>query len=345
MAVLYIKEQGSTVQKMGDRLLVTKNGQTLLDQPVFKIDNIAVIGNVQVTSQALRMLMEHGVDISYLTYSGKYLGHTGADASKNIFLRFEQYGMYLDPVKRLETAKMIVDQKIQNQIAVIEDYRWTSADGTEWKEAVEQMQLHRRSISEKETVNELLGVEGICSNIYFSIFGRMIKGDFRFENRNRRPPKDPVNIILSLAYTFLTREMCSILDSESFETYLGFLHGIRYGRKSLALDMIEVFRQPAIDRLTSLLFNKRMISKYDFDEDEDGTISLNEDGFRKFCLEYERWMTGRNSIAGDNFRKQLHNEATALKKYISKGMEYHPYNWREQHVCNQLRSELQPTEE
>ncbi len=339
MAVLYIKEQGATVQKMGERIVVTKNSNTLLDVPIIKIENLSVIGNVQITTQALRMLLENGIDVSYFTYNGKYLGHTCADTSKNIFLRFEQHNFYLDEERRLDMAKTIVDNKIDNQIAVIRNYRWNPEEEYNWKKSIEQMQKKRDTLWAKKTANEVLGVEGICSNIYFEVFGKMIKGDYSFKNRNRRPPKDPVNIILSLAYTFLTREVCNALDAESFETYLGFLHGVRYGRKSLALDIIEEFRQPVVDRLVLLLFGKRMLGQFDFDTDEEGVITLNETGFRKFCTEYERWMTARNSVSGDHFRKRIQEQVMMLKKSIIKGDIYHPYNWEKRNVSDQLRSE------
>lgn len=339
MAAIYVKEQGASIQKMGERIVVTKSSATLLDLPVIKIENLSVIGNVQITTQALRLLLENGVDINYFTVNGKYLGHTASDTSKNIFLRFEQHNFYLDDKRRLDMAKRIVDNKISNQIAIIQNYKWSSVAKYDWRSDVEQIQKNRAALWEKTTSNEVLGVEGICSSIYFSVFGKMLKGDFTFEKRNRRPPKDPVNIILSLAYTFLTREFCNALDAESFETYLGFLHGVRYGRKSLALDMMEEFRQPIVDRLTLLLFGKRMLGKYDFETDEDGNISLNEDGFRKFCTEYERWMTGRNVNAGDQFRKRIQEQVAALKKMITKGEVYQPYSWENRHVSDQLRSE------
>ena len=231
MAVLYIKEQGALVQKSGERIIVSKKTNTLLEIPVLQVENIALIGNVQITAQALHMLMERGVDVSHFSYSGKYLGHTAADSSKNIFLRFEQYNYYLDIDKRLRMAKFIVRNKIQNQISVIRNYQWREFNYNR-KRDIGQMKKFLDTLEEKETPNEILGVEGICSNIYFSAFGHMLKCDFDFNGRNRRPPKDPVNVIISLAYTFLTKEMCSALDAESFETYLGFLHGIRYGRKS-----------------------------------------------------------------------------------------------------------------
>ena len=169
-------------------------------------------------------------------------------------------------------------------------------------------------------------------NFFQKKLARNIKCDFRndayvFKGRNRRPPRDPVNVILSLAYTFLTREACSILEAESFEPYLGFLHGIRYGRKSLALDLVEEFRQPVVDRLVLMLFNKHMLGVNDFESSDDGRVILTEDGYKIFCREYERWLTGRNSNAGDpSFRNRIKQQAAVLRKTIQKNEEYVPFS-------------------
>lgn len=329
MAVVYVKEAGATIRKNGERITVTKNGQTLLDLPILYLDNLALLGNVQLTTQAMHVLLEKGIDISYFSWNGKYIGQTAADSSKNIFLRFEQYQFYMNMDRRLEMAKKIVANKIKNQIAVIKHFRWDENE-YDWKKDVWSLERYLTEIEAKENPNQLLGIEGISANIYFGAFGKMLKCDFTFSGRNRRPPKDPINIILSLAYTFLTKEISSALEAESFEPYLGFLHGIRYGRKSLALDIIEEFRQPIVDRFVIFVFNKRIFGKYDFEED-DGLISLNEEGFRKFCYEYERWMNGRNSLSGENsFRKKIHNQITNLKRCILKGDDYQPYGWKEE---------------
>ncbi|MCI9101485.1 MAG: CRISPR-associated endonuclease Cas1 [Lachnospiraceae bacterium] len=217
-------------------------------------------------------------------------------------------------------------------MALIRKHRWGDG-GHDWKCDLKQMEQHLQTLQDKVTPNEVLGVEGICSNIYFGAFGNMLKCDFQFHGRNRRPPKDPVNVMISLAYTFLTKEMCGALDAESFEPYLGFLHGIRYGRKSLALDMIEEFRQPMIDRLVLLLFNKHMIGKYDFEFPDEGGVVLNEDGFRKFCTEYEKWMNGKNSASGEkSFRNRMREQVAQLKRAICKGEEYKPYSWERKNV-------------
>ena len=323
MAVIYVREQGAVVQKKGGRISISKNAHQLMEFPVSNIDGISLMGNIQLTTQALHYLLKQGIDISYYSYGGQYLGHAAAESSKNIFLRFSQYQLYNDEEKRIALAKIIVSNKIDNQLAMIRGHRWVNYP--EWKEDARRIAEIRGKTKNAETVNELLGIEGICSNIYFRCFGQMFHCDFEFHGRNRRPPRDPINVMISLGYTFLTKEVCTALEAESFEPYLGFLHGIRYGRKSLALDIVEEFRQPVIDRMIVKMFNKRMLGRYDFEEEGDKVI-LNTDGFRKFCCEYEKWMSGIEACgATKGFRNVIRRQMALLKQCIQKDMEYRPY--------------------
>lgn len=315
------------ITKSGERICITKGGKTLTERPAFGIDNIALFGNVQITSQALAMLLDMGIDVSYFSYQGKYLGRTASDTSKNIFLRMQQYDCYEDTERRNEIAKIIVANKIENQIAVISGWRWSG--DFNWQQDVADMRKHLQTLDEKNSQMEFMGVEGICSSIYFHSYAQMFTCEFKFEKRSRRPPKNPINVLLSLGYTLLTKEVENALEAQSFETYLGFLHGIRYGRKSLALDLVEEFRQPVIDRLVLKMFNKALVTKYDFEIPEEGVVILNEDGFRRFCQAYERWMNGSDASAGDPcFRSRIREQVDKLKAAIwQKGM-YEPYRWK-----------------
>lgn len=322
MAALYVKEQGSTVQKRGEKIVVTKGSETLLETPVARIEGLAVLGRVQVTTQALQMLFENGVDVTFFTATGKYLGKAGAESSKNIFLRFAQYGVYNDTERRLALARTITANKIDNQITMMRRYRFKFED-YDWKADAAQMERLKSTLSDKQTTNEIMGIEGMCSNIYFGAFGRMFTNGFVFNGRNRRPPRDPINVLISLGYTFLTKEVDMALEAESFETYLGFMHGIRYGRKSLPLDMVEEFRQPVVDRFVVRICNKKMVNELDFDDSGDGIV-LCEDGFGKFCKAFERWMTG--AIGGVNYRGRIKQQAAMLKRSIMKNEPYIPYS-------------------
>ena len=326
MSVLYVKEQGSCIQKRSERIVVTKGQMTLLAN----VENIAIIGNVQITTQALHMLLLQGIDVNFFTFSGKYIGQTASDVSKNIFLRFSQYELYNQLEKRILIAKKIVENKVKNQIYVIKKHRYR--DDYDWHRDVKSMEIMLEELHEKQTPNEVLGVEGYCSNIYFSAFAHMFQCEFEFNGRNRRPPKDPINVLISLGYTFLTKEVSSALDAESFEMYLGFLHGIRYGRKSLPLDIVEEFRQPVIDRFVITLCNKSMINKYDFEQEEERII-LNESGFQKFCREYEKYISGAGGI---NYRSLIRKQVQNLKAAVMEKREYIPYRMEENHVSGEL---------
>lgn len=323
MAVLYIKEQGASIQKRSERIFVSKGQQNLLEIPMDRVDSIAVIGNVQITSQAMQAMLYRGIEITYFSLSGKYIGRTVAESTKNIFLRLAQYDLYQNQERRMELARMIVDNKIENQIALIKNHRWQN--DTTWKEETAQLEKLQRRIMYTENNGQLMGIEGKASSLYFNAYGRMFKCRFEFSGRNRRPPRDPINVILSLGYTFLTKEVSAALEAEAFEMYLGFLHGIRYGRKSLPLDIVEEFRQPVIDRMTQKLFNKSMLQEFDFSEDEEH-VTLNEDGFQKFCREFERWMTDPTvSDQEEGYRVIIRRQAKKLKRSIQMKEAYDPF--------------------
>lgn len=276
-------------------------------------------------------IKEQGINLNFFSFSGKYLGQAASDSSKNIFLRFAQYKLYNQISDRLEIAKTIVNNKVKNQIYLIKHYRWKDLE-YDWKSDMEQMKKLLEKLPQKETPNEILGVEGMCSNIYFGAYGKMFHCDFAFHGRNRRPPKDPINVLISLGYTFLTKEISSALDAESFEMYLGFLHGIRYGRKSLPLDIVEEFRQPIVDRFVLNICNKRILNSFDFDI-EGEIILLNEEGFKKFCYEFERWMLGNQDF---DYRKLIKKQTILLKNAILKRESYRPFCLEEQNVSGEL---------
>lgn len=194
MSVIYVKEQGAFISKSGERIEVTKNNMKLLSFPVSNVDGLSIIGNVQISMQAMAFLMEHGVDITIFSRAGKLIGRAGAESSKNIYLRFSQYDLYQNLESRLFYAKAIVTNKIKNQIAVIEGYRFK--DGFSPKEVLEKIEILQERSGSCTTTNELMGMEGMSSNLYFSCFSHMIHCSCEFQGRNRRPPRDPVNVIL-----------------------------------------------------------------------------------------------------------------------------------------------------
>ena len=325
MAVIYIREQGVCVHKSYLQMVIQKRQRVLKKVPLSYVEQLVIFGNIQITTQLMEYLLLQGIEIHYFTYGGKYLGCSKGEHSRNIFLRCAQFEIFNDIEKKTLIAKILVEGKIRNQISVVRNYRWDVSHVYDWKSDLNSLKKQKELLEGKETIAEIMGIEGFASQIYFKTYGQMFKSEIKFNGRNRRPPRDPINAVLSLVYTFLARDMCSILDSQSFETYLGFLHGIRYGRKSLALDLIEIFRQPVVDRLILRLFNKQVLTKYDFRDDDEEGIFLNEDGFQKFCYEYERWMNDRRH--GDSYRSLMRRQVQMLRNTIQYGETFETWQW------------------
>ena len=188
MAVVYVREQGAYVKKADERIIVEKNCSRLAEIPLREISGLSLMGNVQISSQALHMLLEAGIDIGYFSYSGRYIGHSYAGNSNNIFLRIAQYELYENMERRLTNARAIVANKISNQIALIENYNWAKIDFNYSKE-IALLQSQIEILPQKITTNQLMGVEGNCSSIYFSVFAHMFKCSIQFERRTRRPKR------------------------------------------------------------------------------------------------------------------------------------------------------------
>ena len=320
---IYIKEQGIYLKKKGDRIAVLKDDETIQELLIKNIDNVILLGNVQLSTQVITMLLQNGIDISYMSRNGRFIGSTHSGESKNIFLKMAQYDRYKDFEYRISLAKNIIKSKTKNQINLIRRHNWGNEDET-WKDDVDKMLSILETVDSKNTTNSLMGIEGVCSGIYFSNFAKMIK-DSSFIKRER-PAAEPVNALLNLGYTFLTNEIASLLEASSFEVCLGFLHGVRYGRKSLALDIVEEFRQPIIDRFIISILNRKILNKDDF-ELINGEIHLNESAFKVFCSQYEDYINKKENKEY-SLRETMDIQISKLREALMTGEVYYPFEMR-----------------
>lgn len=184
-------------------------------------------------------------------------------------------------------------------------------------------------LEHKESVNSVMGVEGAAASIYFEAFGKMLRKELRFEKRQRRPPKDPVNALLSLGYTLIGNEMHSMVCAVGFDPYIGFFHGIDYGRPSLALDLIEPFRHAIIDRFTLYLVNNHILTEKDFEDKGEEGILLADDARKRYFAEYEKYMTkdteSNLSPAKKGFRDLFKIQAHNMHDVILGTSTFNPY--------------------
>jgi CRISPR-associated protein Cas1 len=290
--VLYLQEPGSHVGKSSEHLIVRKDGQQIARVPIHQIRQVCVFGNVQVTTQALHTLVEHDIPVVYLTGYGRFIAALNPPPSKNVALREAQYQRFNEPALALTLSREIIRSKLTNQRALLmRSLRQADEPGSQEPAARALAQLIER-IDHADSVSAILGLEGQGAALYFAEFGRFLRQPpigpaFEFTARNRRPPRDPVNALLSFAYALLSKDCFAALCTVGFDPYKGFFHQNRHGRPALALDLMEEFRPLIADSVVLSLINNAMLTRDDFMIWRD-RCQLSESGRKKFFARYEQ---------------------------------------------------------
>ncbi len=262
MAYLYLTEQGSILRKAGDRLIIEKEDEVLLDIPYHKLETVLLFGNVHVTTQAMAELLEKGVSLSMFSRHGHYRGSLEPPRGKNIDLRIAQFEAFRDHDRALGLARAIVAAKIGNGGSVLDLYQRHHEAGPDFagrRQALDDAVAACASVTD---IARLDGVEGSAAREYFGLAMQFNKSELAWPGRVKHPATDPLNALLSLTYTLLMNELAALLEGSGLDPYLGFLHHVDYGRPSLALDLMEPFRHPVADRL--VLVNRRVLEAGDF---------------------------------------------------------------------------------
>lgn len=325
MANLYLTEQGSVLRKTGDRLLVHKDNEVLLDIQCNKIDAILIFGNVQFTTQSVHELFEHGIEMALLTRTGRLVGQITSPSTKNIELRIEQFRKHHDEVFKLNLSKAFVSGKLNNGLNVMRSFSYNHSE-IELNEEMARLNRALREINMVEDIAVLRGVEGAAARAYFRGFGKMILGGFIFEGRRKRPSTDPVNALLSFGYTLIFNEISSLLDGLGFDPYLGYFHAVEYGRASLASDIQEEFRA-LVDRFTLYLVNNRILAEKDFYKNpKSGGMYLKREAMKRYFVEYEKYLNREfihpETKENTTLRKCFRIQAEKLARLIKDGENY-----------------------
>lgn len=261
--VVYIKTQGARVIKEGRHLLVKKGMDTYHTLFTYKLDQIVIFGNVEITHSALAQILRHGIDLIFLTFNGRYLGRIASPEARNVYLRKRQWHLLNDDAFGIKIAKAVVTGKLTNMATLLMRIKRTKGVNLPAQKAREIQDIIRL-LEKAESVDSTRGYEGKGSALYFQGFPFGFVDDWGFTRRVRRPPTDPVNSVLSLLYTFLMNRVYSAVRVAGLDPYPGFLHSIDYGRYSLVLDLMEEFRPIIADTLALSLFNLKILGKDDF---------------------------------------------------------------------------------
>ncbi|MEO0114299.1 MAG: CRISPR-associated endonuclease Cas1 [candidate division WOR-3 bacterium] len=328
MATLYLTEQGAKITRTQTRLIVEKDGKLLLQLPIIKLDRLIIFGRVAITIPVLELLLKEGIPTAFLSQTGRLKGFLEPMPSKNILLRIRQYERVKDELFRTEIAKSIVSGKIRNQKRLLQRFSHNHPE-LNFNSELTQIDSHIEALNKKNSLTGILGMEGIATAIYFQGFAKLFKEPIQFLERTRRPPKDIINSLLSLGYTLLTNEYFSLTAASGFDPYIGFYHGIGYGRPSLALDLVEELRHPVIDMLTLELIMRQMLKAEDFTGNEDEGFFLTADGRKTFFTQYERRMNNEflhpKNKTPTTIRKVMREQVYSMMRAVESKKPYEPF--------------------
>lgn len=334
MPTLYVTETASRLEKEYDRLLVTKHDEVLLSVPLRRVTQVVLVGYVGATTAALNAIIDAEIPLLIVNRSGKLRSRLIPPTGGNLPLRQRQYARNEEQDFSLALARAVVTGKIRNQrtLALRLARRHHHIDATA---DLEQLQHALDvTIAAAPDLATLRGIEGYHARLYFRVFRQAFAEKWQFRKRNRRPPKDPVNVLLSLGYSMLTNSAITALEVVGLDPYLGYFHTEKYNRPALALDLVEEFRAPIVDSLTLNLLNRKWLREQHFRSATVGDgMLLTEQGlhhfFMRFSEKLESAFFSRQLQRKITYRKMLEVQARALANVIlAKQSTYLPFRLR-----------------
>ncbi|AVX19279.1 CRISPR-associated protein, Cas1 family [Carboxydocella sporoproducens DSM 16521] len=337
--VLYVTTPEAFLAKEGENLIVKVQEKVIFRAPIHYLEGIVTFGYMGASPALLGMCAEKGVSVTFLNEHGKFLASVAGPVKGNVLLRRKQYRM-ADSVKdSSKIASRFIMGKIANSKTVLR--RFISDHGN--KHGVENIENICRemarsiiNLNKVTSLEEIRGIEGNIAKHYFSSFNQMIlhqKEHFFMNERNRRPPLDNLNSLLSFLYTLLVNETRSALETVGLDPYVGFLHRDRPGRPGLALDLMEELRAYLADRLALSLINRKQITEMDFTRKESGAVIIKEKG-RKTIL--EAWQKRKREEITHPFLNEKipigllpYAQALLLSRYLRGDLDdYPPFIWK-----------------
>ncbi|MBE9063434.1 type I-D CRISPR-associated endonuclease Cas1d [cf. Phormidesmis sp. LEGE 11477] len=328
MGTVYISTDDAFIGKTDERLRVRAQKETLLDVPMIKVDGVVVLGRATVSPAALMELLERKIPLSFMTGTGRYLGRLEPELNKNIFVRAAQWQAAGDSDQAVHVVKGFVRGKLKNYRNLL--LRAERDGKAAVKAGIVRLEQAITPIEKTTTIGALRGLEGAGSAAYFAHFNQLIRNDdFSFTTRRRRPPTDPVNALLSFGYALLAHDVQGAVNVVGFDPYLGYLHTQRYGRPSLALDLMEEFRPLVVDAMVLSAINRKVLSQADFaSEPLSHAVSLTDEGRRKFLRLYEQKKQSKfkHPVMGRQcmYQEAFEIQARLLAKYLMAEIDQYP---------------------
>jgi CRISPR-associated protein Cas1 len=315
--IIVVQKAGCMVGQRGGEFVVSEKGEDLQKFPRHQVRAIYLYGAVQLTAQAAQACLEDGIDVAYFSPAGRFLGLLRGLPASGVDARLGQYRMFGEPGIRVKIAREIIRAKIHNQ-RVLLMRNGDAPDGT-----LRRLADLRELTASADNLDTLRGIEGTAAALYFEHFATMLSAkagvEFSFTERNRRPPRDPLNALLSQGYSVLAKELAGVCHTVGLDPFLGFYHQPRYGRPALALDLMEEFRPLVADSVAISLLNRGELAAGHFSRSASGCF-LREEGRRVF---WEAWFRRLDTEVTHpqfgyamSYRRMLEVQARQLWRYV-----------------------------
>lgn len=274
---LYITTQGSYLHKERETLVIEQEHKKIAQLPIHSIGHIFCFGNILISPFLLAFCGEYNVNLAFFTEQGKYLGRFQGRQSGNVFLRRAQYRQ--SDNNPIPIAKNIIAAKIQASKRVLQRHIRNHGENNDIQNAIISLNFSLKQLHKADSLALIRGIEGDAAARYFGVFHQLInpKSGFQFDGRNRRPPRDGVNALLSFLYSILAKDISGALQGVGLDPQIGFLHADRSGRDSLAQDILEEFRAWWVDRTILSLINRGQIKPTDFTQEISGAVNIQPD--------------------------------------------------------------------
>ncbi len=326
--LFYVQSHQGQVSKNGYQLEIKIDEENKKSVPIMDVSQLVLMGNSSITTPCLHELMRREIPVTWHSYGGWFLGHTHGVGHKNVHLREAQYKKSFDNDFCLAFSKTLVKAKIYNCRTLLRR-NWRLKEPPVF--LLMTLKKYAEQTDCAKTFKELLGIEGYAAKIYFQGFKHMIKNSkdfpFTFDKRNRRPPEDPVNLLLSFSYALLTRLWTVTLSAVGFDPFRGFYHQSRYGRPSLALDMMEPFRSLVCDSSVLLAVNNGEVRPGQFTQ-SGGKVGWTDKSRKNFISTFERRLSQKitHPVFGYeiNYRQLLEIQARLFARYLFNEIDTFP---------------------
>lgn len=293
---LYLTSPDTQLYKEGETVVVKIEREKRLQVPIHHLQAISCLGPIYLSPELMRLCLDRDVAVSFLTERGRFLGRLEGLDHSGALLRVNQHRAHADPARSLSLAKSIVQGKLANQRHILQRAA-REAEGEiaiDLNQGAGRIQHIQTQVDRMETHDQVRGCEGEGAAVYFGAFGLLVRqqrNDFLWTGRNRRPPKDALNALLSFSYALLLGDCLSALQSVGLDPALGFLHAFRAGRPALALDLMEHLRPLIADRLTLTLINNQQVSAKGFKRTESGAVEMDDETRRAVITTHQQRKT------------------------------------------------------